>query len=173
MIGIDRSVIRNERKYSLTMPFWLLRVEEVIMCIVEMIFGMAFSSQIRSKRVRAVLKLVFSVFEGNRRCMIVGKYPNEVENEEVGEGFVGVRLLVRLFRSNAITNPVMVTMSAVVFRYQGIVIIWMVVGGMLYEMKNPAMILPSASRLIGLISNGLFSFIMIVEGKRGLDIRTK
>lgn len=40
----------------------------------------------------------------------------------MGEGFVGVRLLVRLFRSSAITNPVMVTISAVVFRYHGIVI---------------------------------------------------
>lgn len=44
---------------------------------------------------------------------------------------------------------------------------------MLYEMKNPARILPNASRLIGLISSGLFSLIVIVEGKRGLDIRTK
>lgn len=44
---------------------------------------------------------------------------------------------------------------------------------MLYEIKNPAIILPSASRMIGLISNGLSSFIVIVEGKRGLDIRTK
>lgn len=49
----------------------------------------------------------------------------------------------------------------------------MVVGGMLYEMKNPARMLPSASRLIGLINKGLFSLIIIVEGKRGLDIRTK
>lgn len=46
-------------------------------------------------------------------------------------------------------------------------------GGILYEMKNPARMLPSASRLIGLISNGLFSLIVIVEGKRGLDISTK
>ena len=55
------------------MPFWLLRVEEVVMCIADMIFGMAFSNQIRSRSVRAVLKLVFSDFEGSRRCMIVGK----------------------------------------------------------------------------------------------------
>lgn len=67
MIGMSKSVIRNERKYSLTRPFWLLRVEEVIICIVEVIFGMAFSSQVRSRRVRAVLKLVFSVFEGSSR----------------------------------------------------------------------------------------------------------
>lgn len=73
MIGTNSSVIRNERKYSLIMPFWLLRVEEVCMCIVEVILGMAFSNQIRSRRVRAVLKLMLSVFRGSSRCMIVGK----------------------------------------------------------------------------------------------------
>lgn len=35
---------------------------------------------------------------------------------------MGVRLLVRLFRSSAIANPAMVTISAVVFKYHGIVI---------------------------------------------------
>lgn len=55
------------------MPFWLLSVEDVIICIVEVIFGIAFSSQIKSSRVRAVLKLMFSVFSGSRRCIIVGK----------------------------------------------------------------------------------------------------
>lgn len=49
----------------------------------------------------------------------------------------------------------------------------MVVGGMLYEMKNPARILPSASRLIGLIISGLFSLMVIIGGKRGLVINTK
>lgn len=44
---------------------------------------------------------------------------------------------------------------------------------MLYEMKKPAMILPSASRLIGLISFGLFSLIIIIGGNRGLVIETK
>lgn len=49
----------------------------------------------------------------------------------------------------------------------------MVVGGRLYEMKSPAMILPSARRLIGLISVGLFSLMVICGGKRGLVIRVK
>lgn len=57
----------------MTRPFWLLRVEETVICIVEVIFGIAFSNQIKSKRVRAVLKLVFRVFSGSKRCMIVGK----------------------------------------------------------------------------------------------------
>lgn len=49
----------------------------------------------------------------------------------------------------------------------------MVFGGMLYEMKNPARMLPSASRLIGLIISGLFSLMLMVGGKRGLVINTK
>lgn len=67
----------------------------------------------------------------------------------------------------------MVMIRAVIFMYRGMVITWTVVGGMLYEMKKPARMLPSASRLIGLMIIGLFSLIIIEEGKRGLDIRTK
>lgn len=40
----------------------------------------------------------------------------------------------------------------------------MLVGGMLYEIINPARILPSAKRLMGLIRLGLFSFIIIKGG---------
>lgn len=69
-----------------------------------------------------------------------------------------------LFSSSAIANPAIVIMRAVIFRYQGMVITCTVVGGMLYEMKKPAIMLPSASRLIGLISNGLFSLMIIVAG---------
>lgn len=46
-------------------------------------------------------------------------------------------------------------------------------GGILYEMKNPARMLPSANRLIGLINSGLFSLMMMVGEKRGLVIKTK
>lgn len=60
-----------------------------------------------------------------------------------------------------------------VFRYHGIVRIEMLVGGMLYEMKNPARILPNAKRLMGLIRSGLFSLIEISGGYRGLVITTK
>lgn len=82
-------------------------------------------------------------------------------------------MLVILFRSSAIANPAIVMTRAVIFMYRGMVITWTVVGGILYEMKKPARMLPSASRLIGLITIGLFSLIIIEEGKRGLDIRTK
>lgn len=55
------------------MPFWLLRAEEVRVWMVEVAFGIAFSSQIRSSMVRAVLMLVRSIFRGRSRCIIVGK----------------------------------------------------------------------------------------------------
>lgn len=55
------------------MPFWLLRAEEVRVWMAEVAFGIAFSSQIRSSMVRAVLMLVWSIFRGRSRCIIVGK----------------------------------------------------------------------------------------------------
>lgn len=71
------------------------------------------------------------------------------------------KFIVRLLSSKAIANPRIEMSRAVVFRYQGIVRIWILVGGMLCEITNPARILPSAKRLIGLIRLGLFSFIII------------
>lgn len=41
--------------------------------MVEVAFGIAFSNQIRSRRFRAVLKLMLRVFEGSSRCIIMGK----------------------------------------------------------------------------------------------------
>lgn len=68
---------------------------------------------------------------------------------------------VKLLSSKAMAKPRIEMDKAVIFMYQGIVRIWMLVGGMFSEMRNPARILPSASRLIGLIRFGLFSFIVI------------
>lgn len=43
-------------------------------------------------------------------------------------------------------------------------VIWyIVVGGILFEMKNPAKMLPTARRLIELINIGLFSLIEVDE----------
>lgn len=73
VIGTQISVTRYERKYSFTIPFWVLKTEEVSEWMEEVAFGMAFSSQMRSSMVRAVLKLVSSVFIGRSRWMTVGK----------------------------------------------------------------------------------------------------
>lgn len=44
---------------------------------------------------------------------------------------------------------------------------------MLFEMMNPAKMLPTRSRLIGLISVGLFSLIGLNVGKRGRSSKAK
>lgn len=55
----------------------------------------------------------------------------------------------------------------------GIVICGIVVGVILFEIKNPAKILPIRRRLIGLINRGLFSLMKIRAGKRGCPSRAK
>lgn len=172
-MGIDRSVIRNDRKYSLISPFWLVIDLEIDVCRVDRVFGSAFSIQMRSSRFSDVLKLIVSILLGIRRCMVSGKNPRDVENMAACEGLSSVRFEVRLFSSSAMANPIIVTRMAVVFRYHGMVMTWIVVGGMLYEMKNPARILPRAKRLMGFINLGLFSLIIIRGGNRGLVIDTK
>lgn len=46
-------------------------------------------------------------------------------------------------------------------------------GGILYESRNPAKMLPNSKRLIEFISWGLFSLIEISEENRGCPIRAK
>lgn len=60
-----------------------------------------------------------------------------------------------------------VTVRAVSFRWQGMVICGVFIGGMLCEIRYPAKMLPIKRRLIEFISNGLFSLIRIKELKRG------
>ena len=102
-----------------------------------------------------------------------GKYPSRVENSECWVGFFMVKFRVRLFSSKAIMNPAMEINRAVVFMYHGIVMVCRLVGGMLYDMKNPASMLPNARRLMGLMRLGLFSLIMISGGYRGFVMHTK
>lgn len=80
---------------------------------------------------------------------------------------------MRLFSSRATRSPVIVINRAVIFSCQGMVMVWVLIGGMLWEMIYPAKILPNARRLIGLISLGLFSLIDIIGGYRGFVIVTK
>ena len=82
-------------------------------------------------------------------------------------------LLVRDASSSAIIKPKIVTIKADVFRAKGIDIIGVFDGTMLDVMTKPAMMLPHASRLIGLVREGLFSLIGENELKRGNDIVTK
>lgn len=47
------------------------------------------------------------------------------------------------------------------------------VGGIQIEIRNPARMLPTARRLIGFISEGLFSLIVMEDINRGCPIRAK
>lgn len=82
-------------------------------------------------------------------------------------------MLVREASSRAISTPRIVTRRAASFRTGGIVITGVFRGRMLEVIKRPATMLPQASRLIGLITAGLFSLIGERELNRGCPITTK
>lgn len=73
MIIIKIMLTRNDIKYSLIRPFWLVVRVVMLVWMVEVDFGINFSSQIKSNKVRDVLRLVLSDFIGIIRCMIGGK----------------------------------------------------------------------------------------------------
>lgn len=75
--------------------------------------------------------------------------------------------------SIATRKPVMVTMRAASFREGGMVIIGVLEGRKLEVIIRPAVMLPHASRLIGLITAGLFSLIGERGRNRGPPIVTK
>lgn len=95
------------------------------------------------------------------RWIIDGKYPRDVENDAGLEVVFMEKFRVKLFSSRAMANPMIEISRAVTLRYQGIVSIGILVGGILSEMRKPAKMLPSANRLIGLIRSGLLSSMMI------------
>jgi len=82
-------------------------------------------------------------------------------------------LLVMVASSRATMSPRIVTMSALSFRVGCMVIIGVFSGVRLEVISRPAMILPHASRLIGLITAGLFSLMGESAAKRGWPIETK
>lgn len=82
-------------------------------------------------------------------------------------------LLVSEASSRAVRSPRMETISALSFSEGCIVITGVFKGMMLEVISRPAMMLPQASRLIGLITVGLFSLMGDSGRKRGWPIETK
>lgn len=82
-------------------------------------------------------------------------------------------LFVREAISRARRNPRIVTARAANFRRGGMDIIGVLKGRALDVIRSPAIMLPHASRLIGLITAGLFSLIGERELNRGCPIDTK
>ena len=103
----------------------------------------------------------------------MGKYPSRVENLEEFDGWIYFRFCVSRLISNAIMKPRVVIVRAVSFRCRGMVIRGVVIGGILLDRMKPAKILPMSSRLMGLISSGLFSLIIVEGGKRGCPSSVK
>lgn len=77
-----------------------------------------------------------------------------------------VRLWVRFSSSNASMMPRIVTMIAAIFVIIGMVIGGVFVGRMLDVIRRPAITLPNASRVMGLVTAGEFSLIGVIEGIR-------
>lgn len=75
--------------------------------------------------------------------------------------------------SRAISRPTMVTIRAASLSKGGMDITGVFRGIILEVIRRPAMILPQASRLIGLITAGLFSLMGESGLKRGCPIDTK
>lgn len=69
--------------------------------------------------------------------------------------------------SRAVISPITVTIRAAILAYRGIVIIGFFIGVMFDVMIRPAIMLPQANRLIGLITDLLFSLIGDKELNRG------
>lgn len=96
------------------------------------------------------------------------KNPRDVEKFEKGVCFVRIRVWVIFEISRARAIPRAVTRIAVILMDKGIVVGGVFVGMINEVMRNPAVMLPSASRVRGEVTAGLFSLI----GARGV-IRTK
>lgn len=146
---------------------------EKFCCILAVSLGSVFSSQIWSISIVADFWLACRVVNGFLRCIMDGKYPNNVENLDMADGFLCFRFWVKLLSSIARVNPIRDTSRAVILRYKGIVIWGTVIGGILLEMINPAKILPASKRVMGFINRGLFSLIKTREGNRGFPSSTK
>lgn len=88
-------------------------------------------------------------------------------------GVILTCLLVMAVSSMATRSPAMVTIRAASFRVIGIVIIGVFEGRKLDVIISPAIMLPQASRLIGLITSGLFSLMGDNGRNRGDPMVTK
>ena len=82
-------------------------------------------------------------------------------------------LLVSEASSRARSRPRMVTVRAASFRRGGMDITGVFRGIILEVISKPAIMLPQASRLMGLMTAGLFSLIGESELNRGWPIATK
>lgn len=139
-----------------------------------MALGPDFSSQVWSIVWVAIIWPRVRFVCGVNRCIMWGKKPSMLEK------WCRLRLGTclncfddREASSIAVKSPIIVTIRAESFREVGIVIGGVLMGKKFMVIKKPAMMLPQASRLMGLITAGLFSLIGGRGLKRGWFIDTK
>lgn len=82
-------------------------------------------------------------------------------------------LLVKEASSRAVSSPRIVTVRAASFRRGGMLMTGVFRGIIEEVIIRPAIMLPQARRLIGLITAGLFSLIGESDEKRGWPMDTK
>lgn len=157
------------------MPCWALLVVVIKGMLREaMAFGPVFSSEVWSTIWLAMAWPRTRLSLGVSRWMMWGKKPSMLEKwcvESLGEGLSC--LLVREASSKARRRPRTVTVKAANFNKGGMDITGVLSGRMFEVMRRPAMMLPQASRLIGLITAWLFSLIGESELNRGWPMETK
>lgn len=137
-------------------------------------FGPVFSSHVWSTICAAMNWPKNRLILGGNRWIMFGKNPSMFEKWWVLRRGVCVNCLpVRLASSKAIKSPRRVTSRAASFKRGGIVMT-QVFGSTIFDViRSPAKMLPQASRLMGLITAGLFSLIGEIELNRGCPIETK
>ena len=157
------------------MPCWVLLVVVIKGMFDETrALGPTFSNQVWSTIWLAMAwpKTRFSL--GVKRWIICGKNPSILEKWWGVSIGVGLNcLLVRDANSKAIIRPRIVTTRAASFSRGGIDITGVFRGIILEVIRRPAIMLPHASRLIGLITAGLFSLMGDRALNRGWPIETK
>lgn len=103
-----------------------------------------------------------------------GKNPSMLEKWWAGSLGEGLScLLVREASSKARRRPSTVTVRAASFSSGGMDITGVLSGRIFEVIRRPAMMLPQASRLIGLITAWLFSLMGESELNRGCPMETK
>lgn len=166
---------KNSIRYVLIMPCCRLLVAAAKAELYEArVFGPTFSSQVWSIVKFAAVCPKESMTFGAKRWTIFGKKPNIFEKWwRVRLGDVLSCLDVRLASSIATMRPATDTIRADSLIYVGMVITGVLGNTTLLEIKNPAIILPQAKRLMGLITWGSFSLIGERGWKRGVPIVAK
>lgn len=143
-------------------------------CALATPFGPRFSSHVWSTSCVAAVCPRERLSLGNVRWKIAGKKASMLEKLWGAVfGLVMVCLLVKLARSMAIISPEMVTIRALSLSVCGMVIMGVFFGIKFETIIRPAIILPHASRLIGLITKGLFSLMGERGRNRGCPIEAK